>query len=133
MCGRFTLKTRPEVLAEHFELSERPGVEPRYNIAPTQPVAVVRAGFEGGRELSLLRWGLIPPWTDDPAIGNRMINARAETAAGKPAYRSAFRFRRCLVLESGDAILISAGIGLVPRARPMPRATAFSGVTLLSP
>ncbi len=92
ICGRFTLKTRPEGLAEH---SERPGVEPRYNIAPTQPVAVVRAGFEGGCELSLLRWGLIPPWSDDPAIGNRMINAPAE----KPAHRSAFRLRHCLVLE----------------------------------
>jgi putative SOS response-associated peptidase YedK len=64
-------------------------------------VAVVRAGFEGGRELSRLRWGLIPSWADDPAIGNRMINARAETAAEKPAYRSAFRLRRCLVPADG--------------------------------
>jgi putative SOS response-associated peptidase YedK len=101
MCGRFTLKTRPEVLAEHFELPEVPGVKPRYNIAPTQPVAVVRTGFEGGRELSPLRWGLIPSWADDPSIGNRMINAQAETAAEKPAYRSAFRLRRCLVLADG--------------------------------
>jgi putative SOS response-associated peptidase YedK len=102
MCGRFTLKTRPEVLAEHFELTEVPGLEPRYNIAPTQPVAVVRAGSEGdGRELSLLRWGLIPFWADDPAIGNRMINARAETVAEKSAYRAAFRHRRCLVLADG--------------------------------
>jgi putative SOS response-associated peptidase YedK len=102
MCGRFTLKARPEVLAEHFVLTEVPGVMPRYNIAPTQAVAVVRAGSEGSRrELSPLRWGLIPSWADDPLIGNRMINARAETAAQKPAYRSAFRLRRCLVLADG--------------------------------
>lgn len=102
MCGRFTLKTRPEVLAQHFELTEAPSVELRYNIAPTQPVAVVRTGPEGsGRELSRLRWGLIPSWADDPAIGNRLINARAETAAEKPAYRAAFRNRRCLVLADG--------------------------------
>ena len=92
----------PEVLAEHFELPEVPWFEPRYNIAPTQPVAVVRAGSEGGgRELSMLRWSLIPSWADDPAIGNRMINARAETVAEKPAYRSAFRHRRCLVPADG--------------------------------
>jgi putative SOS response-associated peptidase YedK len=102
MCGRFTLKTRPEVLAEHFELTEVPGVEPRYNIAPTQAVAVVKMTPEtGGRQLSMLRWGLIPSWADDPSIGNRMINARAETVAEKPAYRSAFRLRRCLVPADG--------------------------------
>jgi putative SOS response-associated peptidase YedK len=102
MCGRYTLKTSAEVLAEHFELPEVPWFEPRYNIAPTQPVAVVRAGFEGGgRELSMLRWGLIPSWADDPAIGNRMINARAETVAEKPAFRTAFQKRRCLVVADG--------------------------------
>ena len=102
MCGRYTLKTHAEVLAEHFELPEVPWFEPRYNIAPTQPVAVVRAGSEGGgRELSMLRWGLIPSWADDPSIGNRMINARAETVAEKSAYRSAFRHRRCLVPADG--------------------------------
>jgi putative SOS response-associated peptidase YedK len=102
MCGRFSLKARPEVLAQRFELTEVTGLEPRYNIAPTQPVAVVRAGTEAtGRELSRLHWGLIPSWADDPAIGNRMINARAETADQKPAYRSAFRLRRCLVLADG--------------------------------
>ena len=85
MCGRYTLKTRAEVLAEHFELPEVRWFEPRYNIAPTQPVAVVRAGSEGGgRELSMLSWRLIPSWADDPAMGNRMINARAETVAEKP-------------------------------------------------
>ena len=102
MCGRFTLKTRGEVLAEHFGLPEVPELVPRFNIAPSQPVAVVREGAEGaGRELVGLRWGLIPPWADDPAIGHRMINARAETVAERPAFRAALRRRRCLVVADG--------------------------------
>ena len=115
MCGRFTLKTRPEVLAEHFGLPEVPGFEPRFNIAPTQPVAIVRALPEtGGRELSRLRWGLIPSWADDPAIGLRLINARAETAAEKPAFRAAFRQRRCLVLADGFFEWAKSGGGKQP-------------------
>ena len=101
MCGRYTLKTSPDALAEHFEV---PGfadldLSPRYNVAPSQPVAVVRPDSEGrpGRGVAMLRWGLIPAWADDPSIGYKMINARAETAADKPAYRSAFRKRRCLI------------------------------------
>jgi putative SOS response-associated peptidase YedK len=75
-------------------------LSPRYNIAPTQAVAVVRAG-EGGRRLDGLRWGLIPSWAKDEALGDRMINARAETLAEKPAFRSAFRARRCLIVADG--------------------------------
>lgn len=103
MCGRFTLKTKPEQLAEQFDLPEVPWFEPRYNIAPTQPVVAVRApgGTGAGREAALLRWGLIPSWAEDPAIGNRLINARAESIATKPAFRSAFKQRRCLVLADG--------------------------------
>jgi putative SOS response-associated peptidase YedK len=97
MCGRYTLKTRAGALAEHFDLPEVPVLTPRYNIAPSQPVAVVR----GGPELAQMRWGLIPAWADDPAIGHRMINARAETVAERPAFRAAFRRRRCLVLADG--------------------------------
>jgi putative SOS response-associated peptidase YedK len=97
MCGRYTLKTRAEVVAEHFQLPEVPVLPPRYNIAPSQPVAVVR----DGPELARLRWGLIPAWADDPAIGHRMINARAETVAERPAFRAAFRRRRCLILADG--------------------------------
>lgn len=102
MCGRYTLKTPAEVLAETFELSATPELAPRYNIAPTQEVAVVRrlAG-EGERRLDLLRWGLIPSWAKEPSVGNRMINARGETVAAKPAFRSALRRRRCLVLADG--------------------------------
>lgn len=100
MCGRFTLRTPAHALAEAFGVPERPNLAPRYNIAPTQAVAAVRRA-ECGRELVMLRWGLIPAWAKDAAIGNRMINARAETVAEKPAYRAAYRQRRCLVLADG--------------------------------
>ena len=102
MCGRFTLATVPEILAEFFELDVVPGLSPRYNIAPTQPVpAILVASGQPNREFNPLRWGLIPGWAKDPAVGNRMINARAETVAEKAAFRSAFRQRRCLVLSDG--------------------------------
>jgi putative SOS response-associated peptidase YedK len=100
MCGRFTLATSGEQLATQFALAEAPQLAPRYNIAPTQPIAVVRA-TDGGRELVLLRWGLVPVWANDPSIGSRMINARAETAAVKPAFRTAMRRRRCLIPADG--------------------------------
>lgn len=104
MCGRFTLRAPPSVVVERFSLFETPPFAPRFNIAPSQPVAVIRAApgsSKPERELVWLRWGLIPSWAKDPAIGNRMINARAETIAEKPAYRAAFRRRRCLVAADG--------------------------------
>ncbi len=104
MCGRFTLITPVPILAELFLFPEPPQVPPppRYNVAPTQAVAAVRAvSGPDDRELVWLRWGLVPPWADDPAIGNRLINGRAETAATKPAFRSAFRQRRCLIPADG--------------------------------
>ncbi len=107
MCGRFTLRVPAGVAAGYFSIFEVPPFVPRFNIAPTQPAPVVRlapgqtAVAESPRELVWLRWGLIPGWAGDPAIGNRMINARAETAAEKPAYREAFRRRRCLVAADG--------------------------------
>ncbi len=102
MCGRFTLATPPQIVAEFFELRAVPDLQPRYNIAPTQGVpAVVVTLNEPERRLQLFRWGLIPASADDPSIGNRMINARAETAAEKPAFREAFRRRRCLVIADG--------------------------------
>lgn len=102
MCGRFTLRSSPKVIAEVFGLAEPPHLSPHYNIAPLQSVAVVREQPEAhGRELVLLRWGLIPFWADDPSIGNRMANARSETAATKPSFRRAFRSRRCLVVADG--------------------------------
>jgi putative SOS response-associated peptidase YedK len=102
MCGRFTLTTPIPVLAEWFLFPEAAPQPARYNIAPTQAIAAVRATADAGkRELCFLRWGLIPSWADDPAIGNRLINARSETAANKPSFRSAFRQRRCLILADG--------------------------------
>lgn len=100
MCGRYSLSASGEKLAEQFQLAEIPELAPRYNIAPTQEVAVVRQCAEG-RQLALLRWGLIPSWAKDPRSGARMINARAETVAEKPAFRSAFVRRRCLVPADG--------------------------------
>jgi putative SOS response-associated peptidase YedK len=101
MCGRYTLKTPVSVLAEQFEIEDSPSsISPSYNIAPTQQVATVLAE-NGKRKLEMLHWGLIPSWAKDPEVGNRMINARAETVAEKPSYRKAFRERRCLILADG--------------------------------
>lgn len=100
MCGRYALNAPPELIAELFALSEVPELEPHYNIAPTQRQPIVRV-VAGARRLDSLRWGLVPPWADDLTIGARMINARAETAAQKPAFRDAFRRHRCLVPASG--------------------------------
>ena len=102
MCGRFTLRTSPDVLKQDFAIDEVPSLTPRYNIAPTQRVAVVRlADGKKSREAVLLSWGLIPSWAEDRAIGNRLLNARADTVAEKPSFRSAFRARRCLILADG--------------------------------
>jgi hypothetical protein len=100
MCGRFTLRAPASVVAEQFAVLVEPDQwRPRYNIAPSQTVAAVRAAaaLASGRERVWLRWGLIPAWAEDPAIGNRLINARAESVADKPAFRAALRSRRCLV------------------------------------
>lgn len=102
MCGRYTLTSPGEVVAEIFELVDVPPILPRYNLAPTQEAAVVRVAAPGARRtLDLLRWGLIPSWAKDPAIGHRLINARAESVAEKPAYRDSFRYRRCLIPADG--------------------------------
>jgi putative SOS response-associated peptidase YedK len=102
MCGRYTLSTNAQVLADLFRLEEALALPPRYNIAPTQDVAIVRSETEGGgRRLSLAHWGLIPSWAKDRGLGARMINARADTAAEKPAFRAAFKSRRCLIPADG--------------------------------
>ena len=103
MCGRFTL-TEPDVgvLLETFSLTHPPEpLPPRYNIAPTQPVATVVRENDGSTVLRMMRWGLIPGWAKDPTIGARMINARSETLAEKPAFRNAFKRRRCLIVADG--------------------------------
>jgi len=100
MCGRFTLFVDPQDLMDAFPGFEAPEhITPRYNIAPTQPVAVI--ANTGQNKIAFFRWGLIPSWAKDPAIGDRMINARAETLAEKPSFRMAYRRRRCLILADG--------------------------------
>lgn len=101
MCGRFAFYSPSEATAALFGVDGSLALEPRYNIAPTQFIAVIREDENRTRELVMLRWGLVPFWAKDPAIGNRMINARAETVAEKPSYRAAFRQRRCIVLADG--------------------------------
>lgn len=101
MCGRYELHTHPAALALAFGLPAPPAVAPRYNIAPMQDVPVVRLSHAGERELAFVRWGLVPRWAKDPAIGARMINARAETLAEKPSFRTALRRHRCLVPADG--------------------------------
>ena len=113
MCGRFTLRTPATVLVEHFMLGASPDLVPRYNIAPTQLVPIVRPG-DAQRELFAMRWGLIPFWAKDKRIGARMINARAETVATKSAFRSAFKKRRCLVPSDGYYEWITEGKQKVP-------------------
>ncbi len=100
MCGRYTLTTSVARLVDLFALANRPNLPPRYNIAPTQDVAAVRVE-DGKRTLGLLRWGLVPPWAKDAKIGAPLINARAETLAEKPAFRAAFKRRRCLIVADG--------------------------------
>ena len=102
MCGRFTLRASPAEIAEWFEilrdLSE--WERPRFNIAPTQSILAIRSGSDG-REAARMRWGLIPSWAKDSKLAASMINARAETVAEKPAFRAAFKRRRCLIPVSG--------------------------------
>jgi putative SOS response-associated peptidase YedK len=102
MCGRYTLSSKGDELALLFDLQEVPQIPPRYNLAPTQEAAVVRVERPGEpRRLDLLRWGLVPYWAKEASIGNRMINARSEGVADKPAYRWSFRKQRCLIPVDG--------------------------------
>ncbi len=103
MCGRYTLKTPNPRLQELFGLDDLPHLVPRFNIAPTQSVLTVRLAesAQSLREAVMMRWGLVPFWAKDLAIGNTMINARAETVAEKPAFRQAFVKRRCLIPADG--------------------------------
>lgn len=113
MCGRYTITTDAATLAQRFAArlpAQMP--EPRFNAAPTQPLPVVL--YTEDRHIELLRWGLVPHWADDPSIGNKLINARAETIAQKPSYREAFRQRRCLVLADGYYEWQKTAAGKIP-------------------
>ncbi len=96
MCGRFFLDARAGEIIEHYQMPPPDRFAPRYNIAPTTPVLAL-----GDKGFGLYRWGLIPSWAKDPSIGNRMFNARGETVAEKPSFRSAYKRRRCLVPANG--------------------------------
>ncbi len=100
MCGRFTLRTPAAILKDYFGLVDLPGLTPRYNIAPSQQVGALRT-TDAAREWTELRWGLVPNWAREPSVGNRMINARAETVARKPAFRESLEQRRCAIPADG--------------------------------
>lgn len=102
MCGRFTRRVDRKTVAADFGLAldQVPELDPRYNVAPTQDILIVRQR-SGAREAALARWGLIPSWANDMKIGYQLINARAETLASKPSFREAFKRRRCLVVADG--------------------------------
>lgn len=102
MCGRFALKAPPRTIQEHFQLPETIELPKRYNIAPSQNIAVVRSlPGQGARQLDMLRWGLVPSWAKDLKIGYKMINARSETLAQKPSFRAPFKNKRCLIVADG--------------------------------
>jgi putative SOS response-associated peptidase YedK len=101
MCSRYFLDADGNVIAYTFSVPVHDRIRKRFNIAPTQEAPVVRTAESGAREVAMLRWGLVPSWARDLSIGNRMINARSETAAEKPSFRQALRKRRCLVPASG--------------------------------
>jgi len=102
MCGRYSQSQSAEIIAKAFQVDSVPALKPRYNIAPTQSVpTVLQTSASTNRQFKMLHWGLIPSWAKDPKMGGRLINARAETVNEKPAFRSAFRQRRCLVLADG--------------------------------
>jgi putative SOS response-associated peptidase YedK len=100
MCGRYTIVSSPETIRRLFGYSEQPNFPPRYNIAPTQPVPIVR-WIEGARHFALVRWGLIPSWVKDPKTFTLLINARGESVNEKPAFRNAMKRRRCLFPADG--------------------------------
>jgi putative SOS response-associated peptidase YedK len=100
MCGRYVITSTPEAIRALFRYGEQPNFPPRYNVAPTQPVPVVRF-VVGKRSFTLMRWGLIPSWVRDPKTFPLLINARGESALGKPAFRNAMRRRRCLIPTDG--------------------------------
>jgi len=100
MCGRYTVTSTPEALRALFCYEEQPNFPPRYNVAPTQPIAIVRL-VDGKRHFALVRWGLLPSWVKDPKTFTLLINARGESAAEKPAFRAAMKRRRCLIPADG--------------------------------
>jgi putative SOS response-associated peptidase YedK len=131
MCGRFTLRQRLQDLMRTFNVSAQTEWQYplRFNIAPTQEIPVVRQ-TSAGRELTLMRWGLIPSWATDPKIGYSMINSKSETAAEKPSFRSAMKKRRCLIPADGFYEWRKVGKTKQPNlfCRPDDQLFAFAGL-----
>jgi putative SOS response-associated peptidase YedK len=150
MCGRFTLRASPVAVAAEFELGTLPLFLPRYNIAPTQPVAIVRlpparlspaplpastmpaaaATTCSPREWAIVRWGLVPSWAEDLKMGSRLINARSETVAEKPSFRAAFRRRRCLIPLDGYYEWRKTTEGKIPYLIQLPGAALLAAAGL---
>jgi len=130
MCGRFTFAISPELLAEVFGVPFFEELPRRYNIAPSQPVPIIREAATDGRYLSSVRWGFVPHWAKDLSIGNRMINARCETVHEKPAFRQAIRARRCIVPASGFFEWAASPAGKFPHYVTMRDGSplAFAGI-----
>jgi putative SOS response-associated peptidase YedK len=110
MCGRYLITSAPEALRALFGYAERPNFPARYNVAPTQPIPIVRL-VEGKREFALVRWGLLPSWVKDPNAFSLIINARGESVCDKPAFRAAMKRRRCLIPADGFYEWQAAGKG----------------------
>ena len=129
VCGRYTLTAAPAQVAEHFAVPAGDGLAPRFNIAPGQDVPVVLLEA-GRRSLAALRWGLVPGWAESAAFGARAINARVESAAERPAFRDAFRKRRCLLPADGFYEWRARAGGAEPHhvALPGRRLFAFAGL-----
>jgi putative SOS response-associated peptidase YedK len=100
MCGRYVITSTPEAIRALFDYAEQPNFPPRYNVAPTQPIPIVRL-VDGKRSFALVRWGLLPSWVKDPKTFPLLINARGESVLDKPAFRNAMRRRRCLIPADG--------------------------------
>jgi putative SOS response-associated peptidase YedK len=113
MCGRYAITSAPEAIRALFGYVEQPNFPPRYNVAPTQPIPIVRLE-DGKRHFALVRWGLIPSWVKDPKNFSLLINARGESAVDKPAFRAAMKRRRCLVPADGFYEWKQAGGRKVP-------------------
>ena len=129
MCGRYMITTVPEAIRRLFRYAEQPNFPPRHNVAPTQPVPIVRM-TDGQKHFALVRWGLIPPWVKDPRGFTLLINARAETINEKPAFKNAMKRRRCLFPADGFYEWKTVGAGKRPFvARPKASGPmAFAGI-----
>src|SRR5712691_7452771 len=100
MCGRYTVTSTPDAMRALFRYEEQPNFPPRYNVAPTQPIPIIRL-VDGKRHFALVRWGMLPSWVKDPKTFTLLINARGESVAEKPAFRAAMKRRRCLIPADG--------------------------------